>query len=98
LVKEKPYYAYATIPGGLYPNNPADTKTYGVLATVVSSSKVPTETVYAVVKAVFDNFDEFKKLHPALANLKPETMVKDGLSAPLHDGAMKYYKEKGWIK
>ena len=98
LVKEKPYYAYATIPGGLYPANTADTKTYGVLATMVSSSKVPADTVYAVVKGVFDNFDEFKKLHPALAILLPEHMIKDGLSAPLHEGAVKYYKEKGWLK
>ena len=98
LVKQHPYYAHATIPGGLYPNNPQETKTYGVLATLVSSSKVPADTVYAVVKAVFDNFDEFKKLHPAFANLKPENMVKDGLSAPLHDGARKYYREKGWVK
>ena len=98
LVKEKPYYAYATIPAGLYPNNPQEAKTFGVLATMVASSKVPNDTVYAVVKAVFDNFDEFKKLHPALANLKPETMVKDGLSAPLHEGAARYYKEKGWLK
>jgi TRAP transporter TAXI family solute receptor len=98
LVSQKPYYAYATIPAGLYPNNPQETKTYGVLATLVSSSKVPADTVYTVVKAVFDNFDEFKKLHPALANLKPEDMVKNGLSAPLHEGAARYYKEKGWIK
>jgi hypothetical protein len=98
LVKERAYYAKATIPGGLYPNNPQTTETYGVLATFVSSSKAPNETIYAVVKAVFDNFDEFKKLHPALANLKPESMIKDGLSAPLHDGAVKYYKEKGWLK
>jgi TRAP transporter TAXI family solute receptor len=98
LVADKPYYAKATIPGGLYPNNPDAASTYGVLATVVASSKASPETVYAVVKAVFDNFDEFKKLHPALANLKPESMIKDGLSAPLHDGAAKYYKEKGWIK
>jgi TRAP transporter TAXI family solute receptor len=98
LVKERPYYARATIPGGLYPNNPQATETYGVLATFVSSAKTPPESIYAVVKAVFDNFDEFKKLHPALANLKPEAMIKDGLSAPLHDGAVKYYKEKGWIK
>ena len=98
LVKDKPYYAYATIPAGLYPNNAADTKTYGVLATMVSSSKVPADTVYAVVKGVFDNFDEFKKLHPALAILSPEHMIKDGLSAPLHDGAVRYYKEKGWLK
>ena len=98
LVKEKSYYARATIPAGLYPNNPQATETYGVLATLVSSSKVPTDTVYAVVKAVFDNLEEFKKLHPALAVLNPQSMVKDGLSAPLHDGAAKYYREKGWLK
>src|SRR5688572_27167239 len=98
LVSDKPYYAKATIPAGLYPGNAQATETYGVLATLVSSSKVPAESVYAVVKAVFDNFEEFKKLHPALANLKPEDMVKNGLSAPLHEGAAKYYREKGWIK
>jgi TRAP transporter TAXI family solute receptor len=98
LVKEKPYYAKATIPGGLYPNNDQPTQTYGVLATFVSSSKVPADAIYAVVKGVFDNFDEFKKLHPALAVLDPKSMIKDGLSAPLHDGAVKYYKEKGWMK
>lgn len=98
LVKEKPFYAMATIPGGMYPNNPNPTTTYGVQATVVSSAKVPDEVVYVVVKTVFENLDEFKKLHPALANLKPEDMVKNGLSAPLHPGAAKYYKEKGLIK
>ena len=98
LVADKPYYAKVTIPAGLYPNNPQATATYGVLATVVASSKTPADTVYAVTKAVFDNFDEFKKLHPALANLTPQSMVKDGLSAPLHEGAARYYKEKGWIQ
>ncbi|MCS7100735.1 MAG: TAXI family TRAP transporter solute-binding subunit [Burkholderiaceae bacterium] len=98
LVKENPFYAYATIPGGLYPNNPQETRTYGVQATLVSSAKVPTEVVYTVVKAVFDNLEEFKKLHPALAILKPEEMIKNGLSAPLHEGALRYYREKGWIK
>jgi TRAP transporter TAXI family solute receptor len=98
LVATAPYYAKVSIPGGLYPNNPDPTPTYGVLATVVSSTRVPADTVYQVVKAVFDNFDEFKRLHPALAHLKPEDMIKDGLSAPLHDGAARYYREKGWIK
>jgi TRAP transporter TAXI family solute receptor len=98
LVSGKPYYAKVAIPGGLYPGNAEPTQTYGVLATLVSSSKVPADTIYTVVKAVFDNFEEFKKLHPALANLKPEDMVKNGNSAPLHEGAARYYKEKGWIK
>ncbi|KNE25439.1 TAXI family TRAP transporter solute-binding subunit [Achromobacter spanius] len=97
LVKKYPYYAYATIPGGLYPNNPNETKTYGVTATFVTSADVPDATVYTVVKAVFDNFDDFKKLHPAFANLKPADMVKNGLSAPLHPGAEKYFKEKGLL-
>jgi len=97
LIKEYPYYAKATIPGGMYANNPNPTETYGVLATVVTSAKVPEATVYAMTKAVFENFDEFKKLHPAFANLDPKKMIKDGLSAPLHPGAAKYYKEKGWM-
>ena len=98
LIADKPYYAKAVIPAGLYPNNPDATTTYGVLATVVSSAKTPPEVVYQIVKAVFDNFEEFKKLHPALANLDPKNMVVDGNSAPLHDGAVRYYREKGWIK
>ncbi len=98
LIADKPYYAKATIPGGLYPNNPEPTMTYGVLATVVTSSKVPADIVYQVVKAVFDNFDEFKRLHPALGNLDPKSMIADGLSAPLHEGAARYYREKGWMK
>jgi TRAP transporter TAXI family solute receptor len=98
LVSERPYYAVATIPGGMYPNNAKPTTTFGVQATVVSSAKVPADVVYAVTRGVFENLDEFKKLHPALANLKPDNMVKDGLSAPLHEGAAKYYREKGWIK
>ena len=97
LVKAHPYYAYATIPGGMYANNPNPTTTYGVLATVVTSSKVPDNVVYDLVKAVFDNFDEFKKLHPAFHHLDPKAMIKNGLSAPLHPGAIKYYKEKGWM-
>lgn len=73
---------YAEIPGGMYNNNPQPTKTYGVLASFVTSAKVPDEVVYQMVKAVFDNFDDFKKLHPAFAHLDPKKMVKDGLSAP----------------
>jgi TRAP transporter TAXI family solute receptor len=95
LVKDNSFYRYATIPGGMYSGNPEDVKTFGVGATFVSSTRVPPEVVYQVVKAVFENFDDFRKLHPAFANLKKEEMVKDGLSAPLHDGAMKYYKEVG---
>ena len=69
--------------------------TFGVMASVVTSAKVSDDMVYNVVRAVFENLDDFKKQHPAFANLDPKKMIKDGLSAPLHPGAAKYYKEKG---
>ena len=97
IVAAAPYYAKVNIPGGLYIGNPNPTPTYGVLASFVTSSKVSDAAVYELVKAVFENFEDFKKLHPAFANLDPQHMVKDGLSAPLHEGAVKYYKEKGWM-
>jgi len=97
LVQQYSYYARATIPGGLYANNPQPTTTYGVMATMVSSAKIPADMVYQVVKATFENFNEFKSLHPAFSALDPKNMMKDGNSAPLHDGAVRYYKEKGWM-
>ncbi len=95
LVAEHDYYRKATIPGGMYRGNPNDVKTFGVGATLVTSARVPDEVIYNLVKAVFENFDTFRKLHPAFNNLKKEEMIKDGLSAPLHPGAVKYYKEAG---
>jgi len=97
LIASNPYYAPATIPAGMYANNPNPTRTFGVVASFVSSSKVSADAVYQLVKSVFDNFEDFKKLHPAFAHLEPKDMIKNGLSAPLHDGAKKYYKEKGWM-
>ncbi len=97
LIQDNAYYRKATIPGGMYRGTDADTHTFGVGANFVSSSKVPENVIYNVVKAVFENFEDFKKLHPAFENLKKEEMVKDGLSAPLHDGAAKYFKEAGLL-
>ena len=96
LVADNSYYRTATIPAGMY-NNESEITTFGVGATFVTRADVPDEFVYVVVKAVFDNFDNFKKLHPAFGNLNPEEMISDSLSAPLHDGAAKYYKERGWM-
>ncbi|XWN31783.1 MAG: TAXI family TRAP transporter solute-binding subunit [Devosia sp.] len=97
LIADNPYYREATIPGGMYKGNDDDTTTFGVGATFITSADVPEEVVYTTVKAVFDNFDQFKQLHPAFGVLKEEEMVTDGLSAPLHPGAEKYYKERGWM-
>jgi TRAP transporter TAXI family solute receptor len=96
IIAENPYYAKAKIPITLYPGaqNDADVETFGVKATFVTSAKVPENVVYAITKEVFDNFEAFKKLHPAYTVLTKESMM-DGLSAPLHSGAEKYFKEAG---
>lgn len=98
LIAENAYYRKATIPGGMYRGTDEDVTTFGVGATFVTSADVSEEAVYTVVKAVFDNFDDFRGLHPAFANLDPKEMATAGLSAPLHPGAAKYYKEKGLIE
>lgn len=98
LVADNPYYRVATIPGGMYEGNDEDVTTFGVGATFVTSASVPEETVYVVAKAVMENISDFQQLHPAFADLKTEEMVADGLSAPLHPGAEKAYKELGLME
>jgi TRAP transporter TAXI family solute receptor len=98
LIADNSFYRTATVPGGMYRGNDNDTVTFGVGATFVTSADVSDEAVYTVVKSVMENIEDFKKLHPAFANLDPKTMATAGLSAPLHDGAAKYYKEMGWVE
>ncbi|MEP3346289.1 MAG: TAXI family TRAP transporter solute-binding subunit [Litoreibacter sp.] len=98
LIEENSFYRSASIPGGMYRGNDNDVATFGVGATFVSSADVSEEVVYTLVKSVFDNIDDFRGLHPAFANLKAANMASAGLSAPLHDGAAKYYKEAGLIE
>ncbi|MGB8713600.1 MAG: TAXI family TRAP transporter solute-binding subunit, partial [Onishia taeanensis] len=81
-----------------YKGNDEDVTTFGVAATFVTKASVDEDIIYQTVKAVFDNFDRFKRLHPAFANLNEEEMVTQGLSAPLHEGAARYYRERGWIE
>lgn len=96
FVEERPYYVMTTIPAGTYNGVDDDTETYAVKATVVTSSDVSEDTVYKFVKTFFENLDDFKASHAAFRNLKPEEMLQ-GLTAPLHPGAVKYYKERGWM-
>lgn len=97
LIAEMPYYRPATIPGGMYQGNDKDVKTFGVAATFVASTDMTDETVYQITKSVFEDLNTFKKLHPAFGTLQKEEMIKDGLSAPLHNGAKRYYEEAGLL-
>ena len=95
LVAENPFYAYTEVPGGVYPGNPDPITTFGVKATVVSTAAVDGQVIYDVVAAVFDNLDQFRLAHPAFGTLEPATMAADALSAPLHEGAVRYFAAAG---
>ena len=95
LVDENAFYRVATVPGGMYKGTDEDTTTFGVGATFVTSANISEDVVYVVAKSVMENIEDFRKLHPAFANLDPAEMIKDGLSAPLHPGAEKAYMELG---
>jgi TRAP transporter TAXI family solute receptor len=95
MIEQNPYYVYATIPGGMYRGNPQAVKTFGVKATVVTSTELSDEIAYQIVKSIFEDLDSFRRLHPALSYLEKNQMISDGNSAPLHAGALRYFVESG---
>lgn len=95
LVESNPYYSYTTIPGGMYNGTDEPIRTFGIKATVLSTSDVDADLIEQVVAAVFDNLDAFRRMHPAFGTLEPGRMVSDGLTAPLHEGALRYYRRAG---
>lgn len=97
LLAEKSYFTKAEIPGGIYKGSDAPTPSIGGKAVLSTSAKTDPEVVYQLVRSVFDNLERFQRLHPAFKELKAEEMIKVGLSAPLHEGAERYYKERGWL-
>ena len=97
MVADSGYLAAAEVPGGSYAGVNEATLTFGVVITAVGSEDLADDDAYEIVKAVFDNLDKFKRLHPAFGNLSPGRMAADGLSAPMHPGALRYFKEQGML-
>ena len=98
LIKDYAYYGHTVIPGSLYDQNGKSIETFGLMATVISSKDVEADLIYEVVKGFFEHLDEYQRLYVQGDLLTPEKMVTRGLSAPLHEGALRYYREKGWIE
>ncbi len=97
LTEQKSYYQKAVIPGGMYRGSDVDTLTFGVGAVITTTSSLSEQVAYQLVKSIFENHDEFIQLHPAFRELKLNTMVTNSITAPLHKGAPRYYKEVGLI-
>jgi TRAP transporter TAXI family solute receptor len=95
MIADNPFYSKAIIPGGMYSGNSQTVQTFGVNAVLVASSELDEAVVYQIVKAVFDNLDNFKTLHPVFSTLDAKHMVIDADVVPVHPGAIRYFREKG---
>ena len=98
LTEQKSYYQQTLIPGGMYRGSDEDTLTFGVGAVITTTSALSEVVAYQLVKSVFENHNEFIQLHPAFKHLNKQAMVVNSITAPLHKGALRYYKEVGLIK
>lgn len=98
LLKKNPYYVNVTVPGGMYPGTPKAIHTFGVKAALMTTTRMSDEVIYQIVKAVFDNLDNFKTLHPVFSTLDKNAMATQGIIVPLHPGALRYFRENGLIK
>jgi len=96
LLGEWPFYAPAVIPGGLYANNPEPVASFGLRAVLVTTQSLSADTVYQVTKDIFEGLDDLRAQHALFAGLKAEDMTAAGVSVPLHEGALRYYRERGW--
>lgn len=96
MLSEFQEYEPAVIAGGTYPVNPSDVRTFGVRAVVVTTRSMPDTMAYEIARAVFDNFDDFRRLHPAFGGLSVAGMTGSSGRAPIHAGAADYYRERGW--
>lgn len=97
LVEDNSYYGLVTIPRGTYPSMDVPVRTFGLYATLVTREDTPPEIVYEVTRSIFESLDQLRSMHRAFAGLDPKRMVRDGLTAPLHIGAQRYFLERGLI-
>ncbi len=94
LVKQHPYLVRAAVQGGMYPGNPMAVPTIGVKATLVTHAEQDEKVVYEVTRAMLNNLDNFRTLHPVFANLDEKEMFSEGLTATLHSGALRYFRDE----
>jgi len=98
MVADRPFFGFTRIARGTYSTTVDDVVTFGVMGTLVTRADQSEDVVYGLVKAVFEGLEDMKLYHPVFKTLDPKQMIRTGLSAPLHPGALKYYKEQGWME
>lgn len=96
LVETWPFYIHATIPAEAYSTAGNSVASFGLVATLVTTTALPDDVAYALTKALFESLDDLRAQHPSLELLTEESMSGISISAPLHEGALLYFQERGW--
>ena len=98
LTKKFPFYTKAIIPGGLYNNNPKDVKTFGIKASLIATKNTDPKTIESITKAIMENMESFKSLHPVLSNLEESKILpiknNSNYPVPIHQGTKDYIKTR----
>ena len=89
-------YSRSLIPGKTYVSNPEGVATIGVRTAIITTARLPETLAYEITKALFEHIDDFRRLHPDFATLAPRDMVPSAAGVPVHEGAARYYRERGW--
>jgi len=97
LLARRPDYVATVVPGGTYAGQAGDVATIGTTATVVTTARLSDRAATEIARAVFDELDSFRQMHPAFTGLRPEDMVARGNTAPLHPAVAAYYRTRGWL-
>ena len=97
LLSRHPEYSRSVIPAGTYAGNAEAVATLGVRTTIITTARLPEAVAYEITKALFDHIDDFRRLHPDFATLLPEDMVPTAVRVPVHTGAARYYRARGWL-
>lgn len=98
LIRHNPHYLQVSIAGAHYARGLPDVVTAGVNATLFARADLPEDVAYTLVKSLFEQFDTFRRMHPAFNLLQPQQMVMAPLAAPLHPGAVRYFRESGLLE
>ncbi len=97
LVKKYKGLIPYTLPAQSYKGVTTPTKGIASMVNLVAAQDMPDDVAYAITKAVAENFDRYKALVKPMGLAKLKEMPDDA-GIPFHPGALKYYKERGWIK
>jgi uncharacterized protein len=97
LLARRGEYSRAVVSAGTYPSNPDAVSTLAVRTTIITTARLPEAVAYEITKALFDNIDDFRRLHPDFATLLPRDMVPTVAAVPVHTGAARYYRSRGWL-